>query len=124
MKVLFCGGREFNDREMVAKAFDRFQPSFVIAGGARGADMLAEQEALRRGIAVARFPAAWEAHGRKAGAIRNASMLKFGAPGLVVAFPGGVGTRDMCKKASAAGITTIVAEWGANGDLLFLRPRT
>ena len=47
MRVLCCGGREFLDREMLAATLDRLHQerafSLVIAGGARGADTLAEE---------------------------------------------------------------------------------
>jgi hypothetical protein len=50
------------------------------------------------------FPAQWDRYGEAAGPIRNAWMLEFGKPDLVVAFPGGRGTADMISKARKAGI--------------------
>ena len=45
----------------------------------------------------------WETHGRAAGPIRNEKMLTW-KPDLVVAFPGGVGTADLVRRAEAAGV--------------------
>ncbi len=50
-------------------------------------------------------PAAWDVHGRAAGMIRNAEMVKLGAS-LCLAFPakGSRGTWDCIRKAADAGI--------------------
>lgn len=61
------------------------------------------------GIRVQKFPADWDRYGKAAGGIRNSQMLIEGKPDLVVAFPGGNGTRDMVLKARKAGIRTIIA---------------
>lgn len=58
------------------------------------------------GFEVAACPADWKKHGKAAGPIRNQSMLTEHKPDLVIAFPLGEskGTRDMIRKAKAAGI--------------------
>lgn len=58
------------------------------------------------------FHADWAAHGRRAGPIRNAEMIKAGAD-VVLAFPlpGGRGTQHAIKLAREAGIPVKV--WGA-----------
>lgn len=104
MRVLFCGGRTFDDIARVRAAFDAVKPTFVITGGATGADDIADGVAAARGIARVVFPANWEGDGKAAGPIRNARMLKEGRPDLVVAFDGGRGTADMISKAKAAGV--------------------
>lgn len=53
------------------------------------------------------FPAPWDFHKNSAGPIRNAWMLRFGQPDLVLAMPGGTGTADMVKKARAAHVEVI-----------------
>ncbi|MBR0908260.1 hypothetical protein [Bradyrhizobium liaoningense] len=58
------------------------------------ADACADRWARSRHIDVQAFPAAWVRHGNAAGPIRNGQMLRDGKPGLVVAFPGGRGTRN------------------------------
>ena len=54
MRVLFCGGRHFEDRDMLSAALDRLSKdrsfSLVISGGARGADALAEEWAKAVGL--------------------------------------------------------------------------
>jgi len=109
VKVLVCGGRNFNDytRLFVAlRVAEQFHGKIteIIHGGASGADTLAGQYAALWGIPCTVFPADWKTHGRAAGPIRNALMLEQGAPDRVVAMPGGRGTQDMVKKAKAAGI--------------------
>jgi hypothetical protein len=42
-----------------------------------------------------------------AGGIRNQRMLDEEKPNLVVAFPGGNGTADMCRRANSAGLEVI-----------------
>ena len=110
-KVLVCGGRDFADRAMLDAALDRLHQergfSLVIAGGARGADTLAEEWAKARGIACDVYRADWEGLGRKAGPIRNERMLVEGKPDVVVAFPGGRGTAHMVRIAREAGIEVI-----------------
>ena len=102
-KVLVCGGRDYGDRETVQRALDRIKPAEIIHGAARGADTLAGAYALERDIPCRRFPANWRRHGRSAGFRRNRQMLDEGKPDLVVAFPGGPGTRNMVKIALERG---------------------
>jgi hypothetical protein len=68
--------------------------TLLIAGGARGADRLAEEWAKAQAIPCD-LSASWDGLGRKAGPIRNQRMLDEGRLDLVVAFPGGRGTADM-----------------------------
>lgn len=114
LRILVCGGRDFaNSRLMTATLLKitsepgetRARPgTTIIHGDARGADRLSDIWALKKGVPVERFPADWEAHGRRAGPIRNAEMLARGRPDLVVAFPGGAGTADMVARARKAGV--------------------
>ena len=43
--------------------------------------------------------------GKRAGPLRNQRMLDEGKPDLVVAFPGGGGTKDMVRRAVKAGVS-------------------
>jgi hypothetical protein len=107
-RVLVCGGRDFSDRATLTAALDRLHAergfTLVIAGGARGADTMAEEWAASRGVPCDVYMAEWERLGRKAGPIRNARMLTEGNPDLVVAFPGGRGTAHMVRIARRAGV--------------------
>src|SRR5271167_2213334 len=82
------------DRLHAEEAFD-----VVIEGGASGADRLARRWAGTNRVHVETFEADWLKYGRGAGPIRNALMLTIGKPDVVVAFPGGSGTRNMIHQA-------------------------
>lgn len=102
-RILVCGGRDFGGE--VAPVLDRFLFEVCITGGARGADFRAYVYAVQRKIPVQVYPAQWDRFGRKAaGPIRNRQMLVEGRPDLVIAFPGGYGTANMCEQAAAAGV--------------------
>jgi hypothetical protein len=92
----------YDDAACVYSMLDLFGVSFVVQGGARGADALAGQWAQDRGGSQKRVPAEWIKHGRAADHIRNAAML-LEKPDLVIAFPGGAGTADMVRQAKKAG---------------------
>lgn len=112
IRVLVCGGRDFDDRAALDAALDRLHAqhrfTLLIAGGARGADTMAEQWARDRGIRTRIYMARWTIYGRAAGPIRNARMLRKGRPDLVVAFPGGKGTAGMVALARDAGVEVVV----------------
>ena len=95
--------------ETMFEALRLLRPSVVIHGGARGADISADVCALAFGIDVEVYPADWAKHGKAAGPIRNAQMLREGRPDAVLAFPGGRGTADMVRRAKRAGVP--VWEW-------------
>ena len=112
MRVLFCGSRYFNDRELMVREFDRLPSAdlVVIHGVAwNGADKLADTIALERGLHVEGYPADWKTHGKAAGPMRNQRMLDEGHPDLVLAFPlqGSKGTWDMVNRARKAGATSL-----------------
>ena len=107
MRVLVCGGRDYLDRRRLYDALDGIGISFLISGGAAGADNLAADWAVYRRVPKKVFVAEWEVHGKAAGPIRNQRMLDEGRPDLVVAFPGGRGTADMVRRAQKAGIEVV-----------------
>jgi hypothetical protein len=108
MRVIVCGGRDYNDPDHVFRVLTGIGPTEVIEGGASGADAFAKAWALQRGVQIRTVFADWQKHGRAAGPIRNGEMLKLN-PDAVVAFPGGRGTADMVRQAKAAGIKVIAA---------------
>jgi hypothetical protein len=103
MRVLVCGGRHFDDRPFLNRSLNRLHRvrpiTLLIHGASKGADTLAGEWALAKGITVDPYPADWDRHGNLAGRIRNGQMLRASKPSLVVAFPGGTGTHDMKWKA-------------------------
>lgn len=111
-RVLVCGGRDFVDYARAHAVLDHYHAesggfSCLIQGAARGADTLAAEWADARGIRVLPFPADWDGHGRSAGHIRNAQMLREGKPDVVIAFPGGRGTDNMIDQATRAGVPVL-----------------
>lgn len=109
MKLLVCGGRDFDDFESLSEELlwlqDEHSIDVIIHGGARGADALAGEFAKLSRIPVEVYRADWTKHGKAAGPIRNRQMLTEGKPDMVLAFPGGRGTADMIEQAREAGIT-------------------
>lgn len=109
--VIVCGGRDFRDCALLNDTLDKIAAqrgsiAKIIHGNASGADTLASMWARRHHVSAWPFPAQWSKYGKSAGPRRNKQMLGTGAK-LVVAFPGGKGTRNMVKQARAAGIEVI-----------------
>lgn len=114
LAVIVCGGRDYNDRTRVFAKLDELAPSFLIQGGARGADDHAAAWAEQRGVASLRMTPDWDRYGRAAGMIRNNEMLMklisnaaAGYDVAVVAFPGGKGTANMIAIAKKRNINVI-----------------
>lgn len=123
MRILVCGGRNYNDQEAVDRALDAYVFGFgvrtglgyvIIHGAASGADTCAREWALRNGISQEEFHADWKKYGRRAGYIRNNDMLHLGKPDIVLAFPGGKGTAMMVGIATKAGVRVI--QMGSKGS--------
>lgn len=126
-RVLVCGGRTFSDTTLAYKTLDRLHRQYgfdvVIEGDQKGADRIAGYWARRNRLDDLKFKADWSdlshsdaviktrldgsKYDAKAGIRRNQRMLDEGHPDLVIAFPGGVGTADMVRRANAAGIEVI-----------------
>lgn len=108
-RILICGGRDFAHLELFNHTMSVCEPYFanyycIINGDAKGADRMAKAWASERGIPLVNMPPMWQFYGRNAGPVRNMWMLDFGLPDLVIAFPGGSGTKNMCTQARARGI--------------------
>ena len=103
MRVLVRGGRDFDDAGLMISVLNRLHTekffSVLIHGDARGADKIADAWASCRGIPREPYEV------RRASALRNQRMLDEGKPDLVVAFPGGGGTKDMVRRAAKAGLS-------------------
>ena len=110
MKVLVCGGREYRNFEKICEVLDGLPIDFLIHGAARGADELAALWARRRKIKAKGVPADWRRYGQAAGMMRNALMLEKYKPDLIVAFPGGAGTEDMCTRGEDEGVKVLRVE--------------
>jgi hypothetical protein len=110
MKIIICGGRDYDEAEYAFKMldllFDSELPELVIEGGARGADRIGRHWADTRGIPVLTMNAQWDLYGKSAGYRRNTDMADEG-PDLVVALPGGRGTQHMIDIANKRKITVL-----------------
>ena len=111
-RLLVCGGRDFSNARAVDWALSPYiqMPTndlLVIEGGATGADRMAREWAEKNGATVMEFPANWTLFGKAAGPIRNNTMLRWGQPDTVLAFPGGRGTAHMVTAAKRAGIDVV-----------------
>lgn len=93
MKVLVTGGRDYIGD---VTCLGQIDISILIHGDATGADTLAKEYAMVRGIHCAAVPALWDYYYRGAGLTRNSAMLIL-QPDYCVAFPGGRGTLSMVK---------------------------
>lgn len=113
-RILVCGGRKYNDYRHLSHflnqiAATRFADKFIIIhGGAKGADSLAATWASQQLKPSAKIEPLWGSDPFAAGLVRNEMMLLL-VPELVIAFPGGSGTRDMIEKAKAECIEVIYA---------------
>lgn len=130
-RAIVCGGRRYSDEvrlyQILDAARERLALSFVIEGGASGADELARSWRLHRGVPGETYKADWENIWRPgavvrrrrdgaqydalAGHVRNQRMIDEGRPELVIAFPGGRGTDDMVRRAEAAGLRVVKVDW-------------
>jgi len=95
MRVLVFGGRDWKNRKATYAILDELDSQYhftaCIDGMARGADELAFDWALSRGVKTERYAADWE-------------VCKGALPDLAVAFPGGTGTADMTARCERAGV--------------------
>ena len=145
-RILVCGGRDFafhyhssapsrlKFRSFVEDSFLRSALTLVtneyrcflcrenvliIHGGADGADLAADNWAVTNWVPMEEYRASWKEHGHLAGPLRNQKMLDEGKPDLVVAFPGGKGTADMCARAVRAKLPLLRFYRSDQDELLF-----
>lgn len=108
MRLLVCGGRDFDNRYGLFKVLDgiasRNNVKLIIEGGASGADRLAREWAGENLVECVTVPADWNKQGKAAGPLRNQRMLDDHKPTHMIAFPGGRGTADMVRRAKQSGV--------------------
>ena len=98
-KVIITGGRNYEDEEKLYNILTLINPDIIIQGGAFGADHLARDWATFNRIECITVLADWAKHGKAAGPIRNIEMLDTNTDAIVIAFPGGKGTKH-CTEAA------------------------
>lgn len=119
MKVLVCGSRDWTDEKVIERELKTLPHGTVVIHGAcpTGADALADKIAMKLGLKIRRYPANWDEEGKKAGPIRNATMIReehrAGDPlSHVLAFTKDLarsrGTKDCAERARKAGVRVVV----------------
>lgn len=110
MKVVVCGSRVWDNRELLfntlddtfhTRPLDDGSDFILIHGGAKGADTIAASWVVQTpGVTVEVYRPDWSKYGRSAAFIRNDTMLDL-KPDLVVAFHknNSPGTQYMIKGA-------------------------
>ena len=121
LRIVVTGGRNYADEATVRWALNTLHErdgiSLLIHGDASGADRLCRDWASAAGVSTLDMPADWNdlsepcvlryrrdgsAYNVLAGFNRNQSMIDIGQPNYAVAFTGGRGTDDMCKRITEA----------------------
>lgn len=106
-RLLITGSRDWKDRYAIAEAISEVAVDpreWTLVSGAcpTGADRICEEVAHSLGMTVEIHPADWKTHGKRAGYIRNAEMVKRGAD-ICLAFikeesRGATMTADLAEK--------------------------
>ena len=105
--LVTTGGRDYRLSREDYQLLEALDPSQVFVGDATGADYWVRKWA---GSAHTEFKADWGKYGIAAGPIRNETMLKAAQKEdrcLLLAFPGGTGTKDCINKALQLDIPVI-----------------
>lgn len=113
MRTIIAGSRSCTDMAILLQAVAHcgWSPTVVISGTAGGADKLGETWAANEELPVERFPADWEAHGKRAGYLRNEEMAR-NADALIALWDGeSQGTRHMIDIARRDGLKVFVEEF-------------
>lgn len=90
MRIIIAGSRTYNDYEEAMQVINKFirdlkftedinsETVTIISGGAKGADRIGEEYAIRNGLDRVVYKANWGKYGKQAGIIRNGEMAKNG----------------------------------------------
>lgn len=80
MKLAIAGSRSFNDFAFLEMKINELRTQYpmdgLISGGAKGADVLAEQYAAKYHLAIERILPDWKVHSRGAGHRRNEIIVQ------------------------------------------------
>lgn len=115
IKVIVCGGRDFNNFILLTERLDFYLQNQgkveLVSGGANGADTLAIDYGAMRHIPINVYYADWDAHGKRAGYLRNEEMSRNATH--CIAFWNGRsrGTSHMINLTRAAGLKVVVVSY-------------
>lgn len=110
-RLAIVGSRDYPNLEAVRRYVREQHPTTVIiSGGARGVDRTAVEEAKRLGMLYEVYPADWDRYGKRAGYLRNETIVSKASE--VTAFWDGHsrGTQHTIRLARAAGLPVQVIE--------------
>jgi hypothetical protein len=103
MKLAVIGGREFNDYPYLKKILNYIHKketiTFIISGGAKGADKLSEKWAFENDVHKTIYLPDWDTNGKAAGFIRNTDIVKNSDKVLAMWNCKSRGTADSLRKA-------------------------
>lgn len=104
-----AGGRDYHVRTRVSSVLRGYADDgwTLITGAAPGADLLAEDLWREWQAPYVGIPAQWDRDGKPAGVVRN-RVIGHLDPDLLIAFPGGRGTRDAINVAAERQISWLV----------------
>jgi len=116
MDIVVTGSRYATDRRAVEFVLERILFRKIHVGDALGVDSFAWDWAKQIEKMRQRYEADWDTFGRAAGPKRNRAMLQFAMEQsrgvlVLVAFPGGVGTRNCTEQAILMGIGVWKVGW-------------
>lgn len=109
-QIIVTGSRDWDKPQYIYKALDKEEPTFVIQGGAKGADFHAFQWCDSRQVDGVTINANWKKFGKRAGMLRNIEMLEAYPDSVVHAFlkDGSRGTINCICAAKERGMTVII----------------
>jgi hypothetical protein len=76
-RIAIVGSRNFSKPELVFNFVKQLsEDTVIVSGGARGVDTWAELAAKKRGLGLLVFPAEWDKYGKRAGYLRNITIVE------------------------------------------------
>lgn len=122
MKVIIAGGRDFDDYDLLCKSVDYYLSNVekieieIVSGGAKGADILGEMYAKKRGFPIKKFVPDWSYHGKRAGYLRNEDMAIYADALIVFWDEMSKGTKHMIDLAELHGLKTRIIKYENNSN--------
>jgi hypothetical protein len=121
--IVVIGSRDWNNAYLIKTVFDSLSwatspNTFVLDGGAAGADTLCRSYAGIKGLKTQTIPAEWRKYGKRAGYIRNKTLID-SSPDIVLAFRRNMsaGTTMTIKLAMEAHIPILILDIDGHGQL-------
>jgi hypothetical protein len=104
--LAIVGGRDYNDYNTFKTIVDNYineitpesYPDFIVSGGAKGVDSLAENYALEHNISMKIYKPDWS-KGKRAGLERNTDIINISTHVLALPTKNSRGTYDSINKA-------------------------